>query len=1010
MKITKAKRMLSILLTFMMIVSVFSILSVTSASADDTPTTAYIVIKPTITTMADALDGSKTFSVTTSVEDRSKDIVYLSSINTEQLETCEQDAINYGYAWNHCYKVTFRVYGKTGYDISNLKYIYVKDGKCSYYASLYKGSDDSGFYQNSGSSYVIANIIFIPFQVCTYKNSEYTVDYFFGLEKAKYWCSFSSSNRHIYGYEMATTFRDDMTRTFNGYYPDTVEPTATGFYYSVPRTKSYTGKFGYYSTSGQTDGTKTIRSDAIRRRFIVAAMTEECTAGTPTVTTAATCTTAGTKTTKCTVCGKTLKTETIAALGHNYSVLQSTTPATCTTGTKKVYKCSRCSATRTVTSNDALGHDYSVLQSRTPATCTTGTKSVYKCSRCSSTKTVTSNDALGHNYVYDSERSTPATVYAEGQEVYHCTRCDSHYVASNIPKKTEDSGFLKGGCAYYFDATTGTLTISPVFGKTTTGDYYWKDDVTPWSNVEYKKLIKNLVIENGITEIGDYTFTAIAITSLTTPTSLTRIGENAFSYCDDLESITINGTNCVIEDYAFDSCEGKTLETITLNGVKSIGYDAFYEVDSNKIELGNIEYIGEAAFALNETVKEITFPESLKSFGENFISGCTALEKVTFLSKDCTLYVDPDENWEGLGGYDWAIPENATIYCYTNSTAHQYAQKYNHKFELLDAKPEVESVDLNKHTLTLGVGQAYTLKPIVTPDGAETTFKWKTSKKDIATVTSLGKVTGRAVGKATITVTTENGKTCTCTVVVRPAPTSITLNKTEMTLGVGQMYTLQTTMTPDNAATYQQWTSSDTKVAVVNANGRVTGKKVGTAVITVKTTNNLTATCTVTVKKAPTSVALDKTTLTLGVSQKKTLTATLTPSNSATYCTWTSSDTTIATVTSGGVVTGKKVGTATITVKTTNGLTSTCTVTVKKAPTAVTLDKTELSLKVGETYTLKKTLTPSNAATSYTYSSTYTSVATVTSSGKIVAKKAGTAVITVTTHNGKTATCTVTVK
>ena len=74
------------------------------------------------------------------------------------------------------------------------------------------------------------------------------------------------------------------------------------------------------------------------------------------------------------------------------------------------------------------------------------------------------------------------------------------------------------------------------------------------------------------------------------------------------------------------------------------------------------------------------------------------------------------------------------------------------------------------------------------------------------------------------------------------------------------------------------------------------------------------------------------------------------------------------------------------------------------------LDKTELSLKVGETYTLKKTLTPSNAYTTYTYTSSKTAVATITSSGKVVAKKAGTAIITITTHNGKTATCTVTVK
>ena len=1011
MKIGKTKRMLSLLLSVMMLLSMFSMLSVTSASADDTVTSAYIVMKSTITKYEDALDGTKTFSVTSSVESRSSDYVYMSSPSVEQLETCEQDAINYGYAWNHCYKVTFRVYPKSGYDISNLRYIYVKDGKCSYYAALSKGSYDSGFYQNSGQNYVIANIIFIPFEVMTYKNGSIEWDRFFGLERAKYRCYFSAPSRHLTGYEMAATFYDDMTRTFNGEYPGgDIEPTDTGFYYSVPRTKSYTGKFGYYSVSGQTAGTKTIRSDALRKRFLVAAMTEACTEGTPTVTKAATCTATGTKTTSCTVCGKTLKTETINALGHNYSTLISTTPATCTTGTKRVYKCTRCSSTKTVTSNDALGHDYSVLQSVTPATCTTGTKKVFKCSRCSATHTETYTDALGHNYVYDSERSTPATVYEEGKEIYHCTRCDVHYIASYIPKKTEDSGFLKGGCAYQFDANTNTLTISPVFGKTSTGDYTYNDSSLPWNNAAYKMMIKNLVISDGITEIGNNVFSGTYITEVNTPATMTRIGHSAFAYCDSLEKITVNGTNCIIESYAFDSCEGKTLDFITLNGVKSVGYDAFYEVDSYQLNLGNIEFIEGAAFCLNETVSEITFPASLKTVEENFISGCESLQKVTFLSKDCVLYHDPDDDWEGLGGQsdDWDIPESAVIYCYSGSPVHEYAVKYNHTYELLN--PEVESVSLNKHTLTLGVGQAYTLRPTVAPEGAETTFTWKSSNKDIATVTSKGKVTGRAVGKVTITVTTANGKTDKCTVVVKPAPTSIALNKTEMTLGVGQMYTLQTTMTPENAATYQQWTSSDKTIAVVNDKGRVTGKKAGTATITVKTTNGYTASCVVTVKKAPTSVALDKTDITIGVSQKETLTATLTPTNSATYCSWSSSDDTVAAVTSGGVVTGKKVGTAVITVKTTNGKTATCTVTVKKAPTAVTLDKTELSIKVGETYTLKKTLTPSNAATSYTYTSSKTAVATVTSSGKIVAKKAGTAVITVTTHNGKTATCTVTVK
>ena len=78
-------------------------------------------------------------------------------------------------------------------------------------------------------------------------------------------------------------------------------------------------------------------------------------------------------------------------------------------------------------------------------------------------------------------------------------------------------------------------------------------------------------------------------------------------------------------------------------------------------------------------------------------------------------------------------------------------------------------------------------------------------------------------------------------------------------------------------------------------------------------------------------------------------------------------------------------------------------------PTSVSLNKTALTLDVGKSYTLAKTVSPSNAVTSYTWSSSNTSVATVDSNGKVTAKKAGTATITVKTSNGKTATCKVTV-
>ena len=88
---------------------------------------------------------------------------------------------------------------------------------------------------------------------------------------------------------------------------------------------------------------------------------------------------------------------------------------------------------------------------------------------------------------------------------------------------------------------------------------------------------------------------------------------------------------------------------------------------------------------------------------------------------------------------------------------------------------------------------------------------------------------------------------------------------------------------------------------------------------------------------------------------------------------------------------------------------STSPVSLTVSPTSVSLNKTSLTLEVGKTYTLTKTVSPSTATTSYRWSSSNTSVATVDSSGKVTAKKTGTAIITVKTSNGKTATCKVTV-
>ena len=167
--------------------------------------------------------------------------------------------------------------------------------------------------------------------------------------------------------------------------------------------------------------------------------------------------------------------------------------------------------------------------------------------------------------------------------------------------------------------------------------------------------------------------------------------------------------------------------------------------------------------------------------------------------------------------------------------------------------------------------------------------------------------------------------------------TSVSLDKTDLSLTVGGSETLTATITPDNASNKNvTWESSNTNVATVDANGEVTAVSAGTATITA-TADGKSATCTVTVTAATvpvTGVTLNKTSTSLYVGDTETLTATVQPGNASNQTvTWSTSDASVATV-ENGVVRATGRGTATITVTTVDGgFTADCTVTVSRYST-----------------------------------------------------------------------------
>ena len=181
----------------------------------------------------------------------------------------------------------------------------------------------------------------------------------------------------------------------------------------------------------------------------------------------------------------------------------------------------------------------------------------------------------------------------------------------------------------------------------------------------------------------------------------------------------------------------------------------------------------------------------------------------------------------------------------------------------------------------------------------------------------------------------------------KPAPSGVTLNKTELSLFVDASETLTATVAPEDASDRDvTWESDDDTIATVTPDGTVTAVAPGQTIITATTSDrNRTATCTVTVTQPVSSITLDKTELPLFAGNSDTLNATIAPDNASKKdLTWTSDRSDIATVTenSDGTVTvnAKAPGEATITAAATDGsnVKAACKVTVTRAVSAITLN------------------------------------------------------------------------
>ena len=390
----------------------------------------------------------------------------------------------------------------------------------------------------------------------------------------------------------------------------------------------------------------------------------------------------------------------------------------------------------------------------------------------------------------------------------------------------------------------------------------------------------------------------------------------------------------------------------------------------------------------------IALDKSFLTLNRNTTSRLTA----SFLPEDATG--DRTVTWSSTAPSIADVDQNGNIVASTPGTAYITARCGEFtSICTVTVIAQIDGVYLDQSAMVVDRGTDSQLTATILPlDTTEDkTITWASSNPDVATVDATGKVTGIKIGKATITAQVGT-HTTTCSISVVALIHGISLDKTELTLDRGTTGQLAVAYDPPDTTDDKTvtWSSSAPDVATVDASGKVTGAKIGAAIITAKVGEH-TASCTINVVALIHSISMDKTELTLDRGTTGQLTVSIDPPDTTEDKTvaWTSSDPDVATVDSTGKVTALKIGAATITAAIGEHTTS-CTVNVVALIQSIALDKSTLTVDRGSTEQLTVSYSPADTTESkvVNWSSSDPSIAAVDSSGEVTGVKIGTATIT----------------
>ena len=373
------------------------------------------------------------------------------------------------------------------------------------------------------------------------------------------------------------------------------------------------------------------------------------------------------------------------------------------------------------------------------------------------------------------------------------------------------------------------------------------------------------------------------MTTAELPEALKSIGEYAFYGCEALEGIVIPDKTYLIENDAFENCSAlKSLKSGT--GLRTVEYNAFRNCDAlTEVALQEgVTTIGNNAFYDCDGLETIAIPNSVTSIGTSLLSGCEKLKNVTlgtgitqipasmfyqcpklesialpyrvtsigdsaFANSTSFKSITIPRSVTTFGSNIFSYPAKLTIYGVSGTKAETYAGEIGATFVPID-KPAT-SATLDKTTLTLNKGSSTKLYLSVQPVDFTDEVNWKSANTSVVTVAADGTVKAVGVGTTTIKVTVGNASTSCKVTVVQPV-TSISLNKTSLSMEALSTYQLTATAYPNDAYDKSvKWESSDNSVATVSENGLVTAVGKGTATIKATSTavSSVSRSCTVTV-------------------------------------------------------------------------------------------------------------------------------------------------------------------